>query len=171
MEYLIMLLVYSKVHFIVSFLMMLFLCLLAVIFINIMKGGAWINCVFLLLPLYLINIFAGHFVTNILLEHFGEKGEGVVINRSETSIIYNEERVWRYNVLLKGGSEEIFTYFLTDEFNIIHKNSFNKYYYPTEGIKFNVYYLKKYPKAFVIIANDDSDYSKSLYKINSENKY
>ncbi|MBD7910612.1 NHL repeat-containing protein [Clostridium cibarium] len=110
------------------------------------------------------NIFVGHFLTNMLIDNFGEKGEAMIVDNSKTSNQYNNESVYRYNVMIKPANDinTISTYFLSSDFNIIHNDSSNKYSYPSTGIKFNVKYIKSYPKAFVIIANDDSDYSKQL---------
>lgn len=113
------------------------------------------------------NIFVGHFLTNMLIDNLGEKGEAIIVDNSPTSNQYNNRTVYRYNVMIKptNYSNVISTYFLSSDFNIIHNDSLNQYYYPSTGIKFNVKYIKAYPKAFVIIANDDSDYAKQL-KIN-----
>lgn len=93
----------------------------------------------------------------------GDSGEGMVVDISRTSDLYNDAPVFRYNVMIKSNAEEVVsTYFLTYDFNIVHKESFNKYNYPQIGVKFNVKFLKEYPKAFVIIADDNSDYSKAL---------
>jgi|GEM_PF-5190971 len=110
------------------------------------------------------NIFAGHFLTNMLIDNFGEKGEAMIVDNLPTSDQYNNEIVYRYNVMIKpaNDSNAISTYFLSSDFNIIHNDSLNRYYYPSTGVKFNVKYIKAYPKAFVIIANDDSEYSKQL---------
>lgn len=110
------------------------------------------------------NIFVGHFLTNMIIDNFGEKGEAIILDNSKTSDQYNNAAVYRYNVMIKptDDSNVISTYFLSSDFNIIHNDSFNEYHYPSTGVKFNVKYIKAYPKAFVIIANDDSDYSKQL---------
>lgn len=163
MEYVIIFLVLTKTHPIISFFGMLCIGLLGAILAVAMNRAKLTYLVILLFPLYMINLFAGHFVTNALLEHLGEKGEGMVVASNQTSDLYNDQYVWRYDVMLKSGNEEpISTYFLTSDFNIIHTESLNEYHYPTEGIRFNVWYLKKYPKAFVIIADDDSEYAKIL---------
>ncbi|OOM57625.1 SMP-30/gluconolaconase/LRE-like region [Clostridium beijerinckii] len=110
------------------------------------------------------NIFVGHFLTNIIIDNFGEKGEAMILDNSPTSDQYNNERVYRYNVMIKpdNDSNAISTYFLSSDFNIVHNDSLNRYYYPSTGVKFNVKYIKAYPKAFVIIANDDSEYGRQL---------
>jgi hypothetical protein len=89
----------------------------------------------------------------------------MVVAGSQTSDIYNDQPVWRYDVMIKSGNEEpVSTYFLTSDFNIVHTESFNEYYYPAEGTRFNVWFLNKYPRAFVIIADDNSEYAKSLQR-------
>lgn len=165
MEYVIMFLVLTRVHPIISFLAMICIGFLGAVLAAAMNRRKLTPLAIILFPLYMINLFAGHFLTNVLLENFGEKGEGIVTSSNQTSNLYNDQPVWRYDVTLKSGNEEpISTYFLTSDFNIIHKESFNEYRYPSKGIRFNVWYLKKYPKAFVIIANDDSEYAKSLHQ-------
>lgn len=155
--------VLTKAHPIISFFAMMFIGLLLIFFAVVMNKSKLTHLAILLFPLYMFNLFAGHFVINPLLEHFGEKGEGMVVAIDQTSDLYNDQPVWQYDVMLKSGNEApVSTYFLTSDFNIIHTDSFNEYYYPSEGVKFNVLYLKKYPKAFVIIADDDSEYAKSL---------
>jgi hypothetical protein len=112
---------------------------------------------------YLANIFMGHFVTNYLLERFGDKGEGMVVAIDNTSSTYNDQPVMKYEVMLKSDNQKpVSTYFLSSDFNIVHQKSWNEYVYPSTGIRFNVYYLKGYPRAFVIIADDGSDYAKGL---------
>ncbi|MDS0527410.1 hypothetical protein NNC19_17095 [Clostridium sp. SHJSY1] len=167
MEYVIMLSVLMRAHPIISMLAMIFIGFAGAVLAAVTNRRKLSHFVIILFPLYMINLFAGHFLTNALLENYGEKGEGIVVSSNETSDLYNDQPVWRYDVMLKSGNEEpISTYFLTSDFNIIHKESFNEYRYPSKGIRFNVWYLKKYPKAFVIIANDDSEYAKSFHQDN-----
>lgn len=171
MEYVIIFLVLTKSHPIISFLTMLCIGLLLVALAAVMKRRKLVYLAIPLFPLYMVNLFAGHFVTNALLEHFGEKGQGMVVASKQTSDLYNDQPVWRYDVMIKSGNEKpVSTYFLTSDFNIIHTDSFNEYRYPSEGTRFNVLYLKRYPKAFVIIADDDSEYAKNLrqYKRSEE---
>jgi hypothetical protein len=159
MQYLIIFLVGLKSHLLISLLALLGLGFTGLI----LPIKRIIPITIILFFVLFFNIFTGHVITNYLLEHFGDKGEGMVVAISETSNIYNDQPVMKYEVMLKSDKQKpVTTYFLSDDFNIIHQKSWNEYVYPSPGIRFNVYYLKQYPRAFVIIANDDSDYARSL---------
>lgn len=101
MEYVIMFLVLTKTHPIISFFGMLCIVLLVAILAVVMNRTKLASFVILLFPLYMINLFVEHFVTNPLFEHFGEKGEGMVVDSKETSDFYNDQPVWQYDVMLK----------------------------------------------------------------------
>ncbi|MHC1684073.1 MAG: hypothetical protein AB6733_14150 [Clostridiaceae bacterium] len=166
MEYIIIFFVLLREHLILSLLSIFILIALSSIVVPKKFKKAALSFSVILLITHFINIFAGHFITNPLIEVFGEKGQGMVVDISDTSSTYNDETVRKYDVMIKPDSgETTSTYFLSSDFNIIHQKSFNEYYYPQTGIKFNLYYLKEYPKAFVIIANDDSEYCKWLQSI------
>lgn len=85
----------------------------------------------------------------------------MIVDISDTGNIFNDQEVMRYDVIIGTKAlETIRTYFVTNDFNIVNSSSLNYYLYLLAGIKFNVKYLKDYPRAFVIIGNDDSEYSK-----------
>jgi hypothetical protein len=126
----------------------------------------YIELVITLFIIYIFSIFFGSFIINPFLEEYGEKGEGIIVDISQTSNMYNEQPVLRYNVIIKSADSKIYsTYFFSNDFNVSPSESWNSYAYPPAGKKFNVWYLKEKPRVFVIIANDDSEYCKWLNKI------
>ncbi|EKQ57646.1 MULTISPECIES: hypothetical protein [unclassified Clostridium] len=163
MDNIIIFLIGLKTHPILTFLAIIILGLfIPVILPKKLKLPTFI-CSFIIFSLCFLNFFAGHLLTNFLIDKFGVNGQGVVEDISQTSNLYNDEPVLRYNVNIKqNNNDTISTYCLTSDFNIAHTDSLNEYSFPQPGIKFNVRFIKEYPRAFVIIANDDSEYSKTL---------
>lgn len=164
MIYIAILLVVLKAHPVLSILgCILFGIISQIVFSNKVKFNL-LKFSTVLFVIIIANIFAGHFLTNMIIDNFGEKGEAMIVDNLPTSDQYNNETVYRYNVMIKPTNDNnvISTYFLSSDFNIVHNDSLNKYSYPSTGVKFNVKYIQAYPKAFVIIANDDSDYAKQL---------
>lgn len=165
MQYVIIFLVIIRIHRILSFLALFGVGLL-VYFLSVLTSG--MNpapFIVLLYFIYFITIFAGHFAINFLLEYFGDEGEGRVVDITQTSDLYNDQPVLCYDVMIKANDQQpVSTYCLTSDFNISHPESWNEYFYPETGISFNVWFLKGYPRAFVIIGNDDSDYARTLQR-------
>lgn len=165
MTYIVILLVALKSHLILSFLGCIVFGIVSQIIFPKQIRSALLKFSITFFVVIFLNIFLGHFLTNILIDNFGETGVGMVVSSSRTSDQYNNQTVYRYDVMIKPNSDDsnvVSTYFLSSDFNIVHKDSFNEYHYPSTGVKFNVKYIKNYPRAFVIIANDDSEYSKNL---------
>jgi len=125
------------------------------------KGGP--GCVAILAGLALILLFAffGNGLANRLVHDHGVPGEAIATDTFATGHIYNEQRVYGFNVLIRtGGGRVVRTSFRTDSFNV--HPSRNQTRYPGPGARFNVRYLPDHPDAFVIIADDDSEWARSL---------
>ncbi|WP_055395541.1 hypothetical protein [Flagellimonas eckloniae] len=115
----------------------------------------------LLLVALLLFIFGSDFANKLIYDH-GEFGEGIVVEKKETGDMYNQEPVIRYVTLVKTEKEEtVQTAFDSDHFNLYPELDGTNYY-PDVGISFTVKHLKRNPKVFVIITNDDSPYGTNL---------
>lgn len=158
MDYLIIFLITLKAHPILSFIVLIALGLIAPLFLP-KKIKLPLFCgVFLIFSLCFVNVFMGHLLTNYLIDKFGDKGEGTVVDIIQTPNSFNYEPVLRYNVIINQNDKDmISTYCLTSDFNIDYTDSSNKPFSPEPGVKFNVKYIKNYPRAFVIIPKDTSD--------------
>jgi hypothetical protein len=111
--------------------------------------------------LALLNIFFGIDLAVGVVHMAGEEGKATISNSYNTGTRYNGHNVIGYNVLIKtaeGGVVE--TGFQDDDFNIYPPK--NRVVYPGINNKFNVYYLRWFPKDFIIIDNDDSSWAVSL---------
>lgn len=113
---------------------------------------------------YFANLFVGHFVRNPLLMLSGDVGEATVVAVEQTSSLYNDQPVMRHEVMIRpqSGGEVLHTYFETDEFNVSPQPTDDGYIYPQVGMQFNVRYLSQFPRALVILSDDDSPYSRGL---------
>lgn len=119
----------------------------------------------LLFVVFMVNLFAGHFVRNALLLRVGVEAEGMVVASSETNVRYNDQPVWRHEVMLKPKGvpvSPISTYGLTSDFNLTPHAWDEGFAYPAAGVRFNARFLPDFPRAFVILTEDDSEYSKGL---------
>lgn len=105
--------------------------------------------------------FLGSWLTNPLIYHNGETGEGVVTGEYSTASTYNMERVIGFNVVIrKADGGVVRTSFRSNSFNVYP--AANEVRYPQAGVRFNVRYLPVHPEDFVIITDDNSPYSRSL---------
>lgn len=105
--------------------------------------------------------FFGSWLTTPLIYHNGETGEGVVTDQYRTADVYNDEPVIGFNVLIRKADGGIVrTGFRTDSFNVYPPA--NAVRYPPVGARFTVRYLPIHPEDFVIVANDDSEWARSL---------
>lgn len=114
----------------------------------------------LLLVTLLLFIFGSDFANKLIYDH-GEFGEGIVVEKMETGDMYNQEPVIRYVTLVKTDKgETVQTTFDSDHFNL-YPDSDNTNRYPDVGLPFTVKHLKRNPKVFVIVTDDDSPYGTS----------
>ena len=105
--------------------------------------------------------FFGSWLTTPLIYHNGEAGEGVVADQYRTADVYNDEPVIGFNVLIRKADGAIVgTGFRTDSFNVYPPA--NAVRYPPVGARFSVRYLPIHPRDFVIVADDDSEWARSL---------
>nr|WP_299071297.1 hypothetical protein [uncultured Allomuricauda sp.] len=115
----------------------------------------------LLLVALLLFIFGSDFANKLIYDH-GEFGEGIVVEKKETGDMYNQEPVIRYVTLVKTDKgETVQTAFDSDYFNL-YPDSDNTNRYPDVGLPFTVKHLKRNPKVFVIVTDDDSPYGTNL---------
>jgi hypothetical protein len=81
-----------------------------------------------------------------------------LVKREKTNNLHNEEPVIRYDVVYKtADGKNVETYFESWDFNIYP--SANTVRYPGVGETFRIAYLPSYPKAFLILTDDASEYS------------
>ncbi|HWR40505.1 MAG TPA: hypothetical protein VN611_13485 [Patescibacteria group bacterium] len=164
MEYVIILVVLLKSHPIFSFFVLFGGGLVGLAVMALTNRGKFVafGAAFIF-TVYFGSLFMGHFVSNYLLEQYGERGEAMMVDISPTADSYNDQVVLRYDVMIQSPNRQpLSTHCLSSDFNIVHPESSNHYVYPGTGVKFNVWFLPEYPRAFTIIANDDSAYSQGL---------
>nr|WP_299338505.1 hypothetical protein [Allomuricauda sp.] len=116
---------------------------------------------FLLLISLLILIFGSEY-TNGLIYDYGQIGEGVIVDKGKTGDVYNEEPIIRFQTLIKTtAGATVQTTFDSNHFNL-YPSLEDSYAYPDVGSSFTVKHLKRNPKVFVIVTNDDSPYASDL---------
>lgn len=104
------------------------------------------------------NFFAGHYLNAVLIHWAGETGMAKITDSYATSTQYNRQNVYGHHMLIKTAEGKIIeTSFAEDDFNVYPNQ--NSVTYPSVGSEFHVSYLKHFPTAFVIIANDDSPWA------------
>jgi hypothetical protein len=110
---------------------------------------------------FILFVLFGSSLTTPLIFHYGETGEGVVAGQFTTADVRNQEPVVGFNVLIRKANGDIVrTSFRSDSFNVYP--SANEVRYPPIGTRFNIRYLPVHPEDFVIVANDDSPWARSL---------
>ena len=105
--------------------------------------------------------FFGDSWSTSLVHAYGVDGEAQVTGRKPTSMIYNNGRVDEYGVLIRrkdGGTTE--TSFSSASFNVWPPKNLVRY--PAIGQRFTARYLTGYPDDFIILADDGSDYARSI---------
>lgn len=137
-----------------------FLSLPATIALAVWKGRFAIF--FAAIPvLAFLNAFFGTDIAAYVMHDFGEKGTATITGNYDTSTVYNNHNVAGYHVLLKTADGRVVeTSFEDDDFNIYPPK--NSVIYPGVGDHFSVYYLRGFPKDFVIVDNDDSPWANAL---------
>ncbi|HVX75648.1 MAG TPA: hypothetical protein VHB49_05950 [Bradyrhizobium sp.] len=137
-----------------------FLALPVVIGLSVWKGR--LAKYYAVIPvLAFLNLFFGTDVAAYAMHSFGEKGSATITGSYDTSTVYNNHNVVGYHVLLKTADGKVVeTSFEDDDFNIYPPK--NSVVYPGIGDHFTVYYLRWFPKDFVIVDNDDSPWATGL---------
>lgn len=111
----------------------------------------------------IVYFIAGPSIATSLVYHLGEKGAATITGSYPTGDIYNNQRVYGYDVLIHTAAGGIVqTRFEEDDFNVYPSS--NDIDYPDVSDLFNVRYLPGYPSDFVIVTNDDSPWALSLQK-------
>lgn len=111
--------------------------------------------------LAVINMIFGTSIAVHTVHAFGEKGTATITGTYGTSTVYNNHNVVGYHVLLKTADDNVVeTSFEDDDFNIYPPK--NSVVYPDVGDHFSVYYLRRFPKDFIIVDNDDSPWASAL---------
>jgi len=112
----------------------------------------------LLIPIGILNIMFGTWLSSLLVYHAGVSGGATVTGSRATSIQYNSHDVQAHTVLIRTADGKVVeTGFEDDDFNVYP--SHNRTYYPGEGDAFTVRYLQHAPSTFVIVADDDSPWA------------
>jgi hypothetical protein len=107
------------------------------------------------------NLFFGTDIAAHIVHGNGEKGSATITGSYDTSTVYNDHNVVGYHVLLRTAEGKVVeTSFEDDDFNIYPPK--NSVVYPGTGDRFTVYYLRSFPKDFVIVDNDDSPWATAL---------
>jgi hypothetical protein len=100
--------------------------------------------------------------------HAGEKGTATITGSYPTGDVYNNRRIYGFNVVIKTAGEGIIqTHFTEEDFNVYPSS--NVVDYPSTNDVFTVRYLPSYPKDFVIVSDDDSPWANKL-RCNDEYK-
>lgn len=107
------------------------------------------------------NLFFGTDIAANVKHSYGEKGSATITGSYDTATVYNNHNVVGYHVLLRTTDDKVIeTSFEDDDFNIYPPK--NSVVYPGIGDHFTVYYLRGFPKDFVIVDNDDSPWARQL---------
>lgn len=111
---------------------------------------------------FIVNLFFGTLLVGKLVYSAGETGSAVTVSTRQTNNQYNHQWIYEHTVIIEtkdGVKYE--TTFDDSDFNIFPSPD-DGYVYPSVGEKYSVKYLKRNPKAFVIVSDDDSPYAKKL---------
>lgn len=123
------------------------------------RGTLWLPMAGL--AAFILLVFFGNGLATNLVHAHGVPGEAIVTDQFATADVHNEQRVFGFNVLIRTREGQVVrTSFRTDSFNVYPYR--NQTRYPGPGVRFNVRYLPDHPQAFVIIADDDSQWARSL---------
>ena len=109
----------------------------------------------------LVSIMFGPWISSDLVYMAGRSASAVITGTYGTGSQYNSHDVLGHNVLIRTTPGHVTqTRFSSDQFNVYP--SHNATTYPGQGAVFTVRYLPHFPKVFVIVANDDSPFARSL---------
>src|SRR5690554_1680602 len=115
----------------------------------------------------LLLLFFSHYLTIPLIYHFGEETTGTVVSIDSTASLYNEQPVYKHNVLFKDiDGDLIETSFKTSDFNVYPIT--NRVSYPGSGQTFTLRYMKHLPHEFIIIRNEKEHKLNELYQKRNE---
>jgi hypothetical protein len=108
----------------------------------------------------IVNMIFPHLVDGHLITAIGETADARVTSIEATNSYLNKSRVMRHNVIFKTVEGQNYeTYFETWDFNIYP--SANSTTYPGQGAAFRVAYLPSFPSAFLILTEENSDFTKA----------
>ncbi|MFD4840211.1 hypothetical protein ACFWP0_22115 [Achromobacter sp. NPDC058515] len=94
--------------------------------------------------------FFGSRLTAPLIYHYGTPGQAVIVSSRQTGDIFNDRPVRRYTVMLqKADGERLETQFDSSDFNVYPGR--REVRYPAEGQPFEVRYLARQPRRFVML--------------------
>ncbi len=134
-------------------------CMLLFFLYLFRKGKTNTIIAFAILFFSIANIIIGPMVNAQFLNKYGVLGEGVVVDVERTNTTYNEEPVMRYNTLIRKQDGTSFeTSFTSMDFNT-YPNSFKGFRIPPPGVEFKVKYVPGAESNFVIMAEEDSQFS------------
>jgi hypothetical protein len=113
--------------------------------------------------LLLASLFLGTPIRNRLIQYAGLAGEGMITQISDTSSVYNEQTVLRFDTILRlSDGSTVKTQFHSDDFNVVDGRDWNLTQYPNAGERFRVRYLPHNPEAFVVLTDTESEYGRRL---------
>jgi hypothetical protein len=106
----------------------------------------------------LINLLFGTVITTRLIYHYGVAGSAVVTATSDSGSRYNNRPILDHSVLIRTPDRQVIsTSFASDDFNVYPPH--NSTSYPGKGDAFTVRYLSRFPRDFVIVADDVSPWA------------
>lgn len=109
-----------------------------------------------------LNIFIGNLIAGIIINKVGEFGSAVTVSIKQTNNQYNDYWIYEHLIILETNDGSIYeTSFEDADFNIYPEPE-QGYIYPSIGEKYTVKYLKRNPKAFIIVSNDNSPFAKRI---------
>ena len=125
-------------------------------------AGRWLGLLaVIVIPLFVVNLVAGTWVSTWLVYHLGEAGSATITASRPTGTVYNNHFVRAYDVLIRTAEGPVVeTGFADDDFNIYPQHNLTRY--PAGGDRFTVRYLRHYPKNFVIVGDDGSPWAHGL---------
>lgn len=107
----------------------------------------------------IVNMIFPHILDGQLIMSIGKTADARVTRIEPTNSYLNKSRVMRHHIIFKTDSGNYETYFETWDFNVYPSD--NSVTYPGQGAAFRVAYLPSFPSAFLILTEEDSEFSRS----------
>ncbi|HSC87738.1 MAG TPA: hypothetical protein VLC09_10730 [Polyangiaceae bacterium] len=109
-----------------------------------------------------VNLFAGELWVNPLVVAHGVKGQGMVVKSEATNVKVNKVTIRELTALLRVNDGQTVEATFRSNDGVVVPSSFFHFVYPPSNVRFNVLHLPHHPEAFVVLADDDSPYARSL---------
>ncbi|NLC05540.1 MAG: hypothetical protein GX778_03330 [Erysipelothrix sp.] len=145
--------------------------ILITLYNKIKKPKIKITFPYYIIPIFFITsllfLFLGRYVTIPLIYFFGEETNGLVVSVDRTSSRYNEQPVYKHNVIFYDiDGKTIETSFRTSDFNV--NPITNCVRYPGSKETFTLRYMKSLPSEFIIIRDETQHKLTKLIQERSE---